>query len=319
MPFIVLLACVLCLATPARAADSAPVTIADAHNSGAVLAIADRPRQIASGGTEGRIRVSRLSDGHALADWFAHDGDVTGLHYDARRSQWLSGGRDGALALWDGDGRELRRHQTGSPVTDLAVDEDRERIATAHDDGTIGLWTLAGLEPLARHHRHRGKVRAVAIDRRSGRIASAGSDGRVLVAGIGDAEPLVLTPPPSDAHDLAFSPDGGWLMGAGWFRLFRWPLARPDDISVLSTPHHGLIRSIQFNRDGRQLATISRHTDSAVLLLDAASGALMQRFPSHDLCGRAVALSRDGRYLVSSGDEASVRIHALPAESGPAP
>lgn len=314
-----LLSCLLWFANAAQAADATPVTIVDAHNSGAVLAIAEGRQRLASGGAEGRIHIARLTDGGAEADWFAHDGGVTGLVHLGDRSLWLSSGHDGDLALWDSDGRLLRRRSTPSPITDLAIDERRGRIATAHRDGTLGLWSLAGLEPLARHAHHRGQALAVAVEVDSGRIATAGSDGRVVIAARGATGAYALADPPTDAHDLAFSPDGRWLIGSGWFKLFRWEVARPAAIRVLDTPHHGLIRSIEFDRDGRRLATISRHTDSAVLLLDPATGTLVQSFPSHEMCGRALTLSRDGRYLVSSGDEASVRIHTLSVGSDAAP
>ena len=60
-------------------------------------------------------------------------------------------------------------------------------------------------------------------------------------------------------------------MGSGWFNLFRWRLADAS-LTVLPTAHRGIVKSISFDRDGRQLASIGRQTDSAVYLLDAQTG-----------------------------------------------
>jgi WD40 repeat protein len=164
---------------------------------------------------------------------------------------------------------------------------------------------------------HRAAVHAVAWHAPSRRLASSGADGKVYVVRQGEA-PAPLVAAPTDAHDLAFSPDGRWLMGSGWFRLFQWNL-KDASLKILRTEHHGLIRSIQYSRDGRRFFTISRQTDSAVAILDAQTGAVIQRFQPHDLCGTHVRLSPDERFLATTSDDAGVRFwdlaHLLPART----
>ena len=113
-----------------------------------------------------------------------------------------------------------------------------------------------------------------------------------------------------DTWTLAFSPDGQWLSGGTWFRLYRWNL---DDgsLTTVSTEHYGLIKSVQYTGKGESLATISRQTDSSVYFLDPVSGAVTRRFQRHDLCGADVSVSPDGRYLATTSDDASVRIWVL--------
>lgn len=155
----------------------------------------------------------------------------------------------------------------------------------------------------------RGALLAVAAHA-GGRLASSGEDGQVYVWQDSEA-PRPLPPPPSDAADLAFSPDGQALLGSGWLRLFRWELAGGGALRVLPTAHHGLIRSIAYAADGRTLANISRHSDSAVYAHDPQTGAVTQRFEPHELCGGFVLLAPDGRYLATTSDDASVRIREL--------
>ena len=116
-----------------------------------------------------------------------------------------------------------------------------------------------------------------------------------------------LEPAPGAVWTLEFTPDGERLSGAGWFKVFHWDLAS-GEITVLETPHYGLISGMSYLNDNRTLATISRQTDSQVFFLDADTGVETARFQPHDLCGSNVSLSRDGRFLASTSDDASVRI-----------
>jgi WD40 repeat protein len=56
-----------------------------------------------------------------------------------------------------------------------------------------------------------------------------------------------------------------------------------------------------------------------VYLLDAQTGAVLQRFQAHELCGSFVRLSPDGRYLASTSDDSNVHVwdlqHLLPGIS----
>jgi WD40 repeat protein len=173
----------------------------------------------------------------------------------------------------------------------------------------VRIWRASDFTLLQGRRLHRGAVKAVAVEHGATRFASSGADGEVFVWR--DIEVArAMQSPPVDAWTLAFSPDGRWLSGGGWFRLFRW---NPEhaSLAVLSTPHHGIIKSVEYLGDGDVLATISRQTDSAVYFLDPASGALLRSFQQHDLCGGDISVSADGRYLATTSDDASVRIWRL--------
>jgi WD40 repeat protein len=249
-----------------------------------------------------------------LAGWKAGTDSLQGLKFLDHDRELLSADYDGTLALWRRDGSLIKRLATPSPITSMAADETSGVIVTGHRDGHVRLWRLADFSPVGYLPLHHGAVRAVAYHAPTRQLASSGTDGRVFYWHVGET-PRSLPAPPTDAWDLAFSPDGKSLMGSGWFRLFLW---RPAEgrLKVLHTPHHGLVKSISFSPDGRTLASIGRQTDSAVYLLDARTGAVVKRFQPHDLCGSYVLLSSDGRYLASTSDDASIHIwdllHPLP-------
>lgn len=300
------------LATACAGARALPATMiqSDAHHgNGTVVAFAHAAGVFASGGSDGRLRLWRVPDGAALAGWTAHDGSIHGIAFLDRDRKLLTAGYDGRLALWSRDGTPLRGRDMPSPVTAMAADETAGLVVTGHDDGRVRLWRLADLAPLSEHAFHRGYVRAVTFHRATGRLASSGADGGVLVWRRGEP-PQALAPPPSDARELVFTHDGKFLLGGGWFKLFRWNLA-DGALQVLPTAHGGIIAAIDLSADGRTLASISRQTDSAVHLLDPETGALRLRLQPHELCGTSVRLSADGRYLASTSDDGSVRLWDL--------
>lgn len=270
--------------------------------------------RLASAEANGEITVWSLPDGRVQQRWRAHTDSVHGLALLAD-GRAVSASYDGSLALWSVAATELRRISAPAPITDAVIDTERDAIVTGHTDGAVRRWRLTDLTPIDSTRRHRGAVRAVAWHARLNYYASSGHDGAVYVWREGGPA-RALTAPPTDARDLAFTPDGARLYGAGWFNLFTWNVA-DGALSVQPTEHRGIIASIDLSADGHRLATISRQTDSAVQILDTATGTPLVRLESHELCGAYVRMSRDERYLASTSDDATVRVWDLGRASAP--
>lgn len=283
-------------------------------SAGRVVAISPGDSLIAVGSLDGSVRIWDLRTGVLRDVWHAHQDTVNGIVFlDASRI--LSAGYDGRIAVWTLSGALLREWPAGSPVTAFAAALPARLVLTGHRDGRVRLWRLdgrlAGTWPA-----HRGAVLAVAMRPDGRELASSGDDARVMLwAATGS--PASLPSPPTDARTLVFSPDGSRLLGGGWFDLFRWDLTA-GTLRVIPTEHHGIISSLRFLPDGR-LASISRQTDSSVLILDAGTGATFERLGRHDLCGSAVAASPDGGYLASVSDDGTARVWRLANPSSGAP
>jgi len=287
----------------------ADIIIPDAHGGGSYITISSDSSLVASGGWSGWMKLWQLPDGTKRNGWRAHGSEVTGIVFIQDNEQILSGGFDGSIRIWTPDGKLLNERQTGSPITHLVANEQQKLILTGHKDGSVKSWQMDGLGPIKQWTHHVDWVRSVAISPIPGRFASSGADGRVWSWGYERAAQEQKSPE-TDIRTLVFTPDGNALIGGGWFNLYRWGL-NSGDMTLLKTEHGGIINDIRFHPDRRSLVSISRNTDSAVLRLDALSGKTLEYYQPHKLCGSSVSISKDGQYLASTSDDASVMIWKL--------
>lgn len=295
-----------CQTVPGKSAD---IVIPDAHGGGSALAIDQTSKILASGGLDGSLRLWKLNSGAPVANWKGHKSTINGIQFIRGGKRLVTGGYDGVIAEWDLNGFLKREWDTPSPVMRLVADARANIVVSGHADGKVRLWRLSTSELLNEWTVHTSSIAAVALDARRKRIAASGSDGELAYWKI-SGEPRYFDVSRNSSITLAFSPDGKSVYGAGWFNLYRWNL-RSGDLTVLPTEHSGRIAGIFFMPNGKSLATISRQTDSSVLILEAATGKTERRFQKHEMCGSVVTVSRNGRYLASTSDDASVRIWDL--------
>jgi WD40 repeat protein len=281
----------------------------DAHGGGNLVAFDNASSYLASGGWEGGIKLWRLPDGSHVRSWAAHTDSVEGIAFVENDRRIMTAGYDASFAEWTLDGTLIRRIPTISPITDMVLDEAARLVVTGHADGRVRLWNYPALMLASEHALHKGPIMAIAWHGNTRQLASSGEDGRVFLWQPGQT-PTALPSPPGDSWTLVFSPDGRQLTGSGWLDLYHWDIAA-QRLQVVETDHGGIITALHYSGDGQRLASISRQTDSAVLILDAKSGVVEQRLQPHDLCGGHVRYSPNGRFIATTSDDASVRIWDL--------
>lgn len=276
------------------------------HRGADVLAFDATSRLLASGDWDGRIALRALGSGQPERIWQAHDGFVEGIAF--AEEQLISGGQDGRLILWTRTGEAHRIVDTGSGITRLEVLNGR--VVTGHYDGSVRAWTLPAFENVMHLKLHDGElVAALAVDAQSARIASSGYGGRVfIIESFSRARELERAP--MDTLSLSFVPGGAVLYGGAWLRLYRWNLDT-GGFESLATPHWGAIAALQYLPRERVLASISRVNDSSVFFLDPATGQGVRHFYRQSICGSAVRVSPDERYMAATGDDGVVRIWEL--------
>jgi len=282
-------------------ADPPDQVLAGIHEFGTTaLAFTPDGRQFISGGYRGELRVWNAATLRPLGMNLAHRGPVRAI-LPLASGDFVSGGDDGRLILWHGN--QIKAQSEGAKVTALALFQGR--VVSGHNDRQLRIWSADTLQA----------VREIPLD---DKVVALNAHGNQLAVGLDDAillldggfkmrRTLHATHTP---HDLQFSPDGRTLAAGSWFSLRIWDLASGTMRSI-PTEHNGLLTSVAFSPDGRYLATLGRHTDSAIRLFDTADFRVVKRYQAHELCGAIIRFSPDGRTLASGSDDESVRLHRL--------
>ncbi|MBF0255663.1 MAG: hypothetical protein HQL47_04225 [Gammaproteobacteria bacterium] len=284
-------------------------TLSNAGSGGSALAINNHSDQLASGGWSGKLKVWNLPKGETQKIWQAHEESVAGIAYGRDDRFLVSAGYEGEIAVWLPDGKLIKRWPSGSPITAFVMTPDRNEVISGHKDGWVRHWRVRDNALLAERRVHKNPIRSLGVSPDGADIAVADDSAHLSLWQPKQDQLKAYNRAPSYSRSLAFSPDGKSLYGSGWFNVYRWNRA-DGKLDILPTDHRGIINSISFTPSG-QLASISRQTDSSVLVLDPQSGQTLAAYEKHNLCGGKLAVSPDGCFLATNSDDASVRVWAL--------
>jgi hypothetical protein len=211
------------------------------HGEATALAATPDTQRLASGGTDGMIRLWDVPSGQALRTLRGHTAAVSALAWRGDGNALLSGSRDGQLKYWD--------LQRGSEIKDRF--HSSGLLPSQEAGGAIRAVALAP----------DGRTAAVA---RQGDSPSATTEGRRVE--LWDAQTGMLRTVLRDvAGPLAFSPDSRTLAVGGQL----WDV----DTGTPRTPQRhssGAVRAVAFTSDGTALALgIEAGRDNASRKLDA--------------------------------------------------
>ncbi|CAL9628492.1 nSTAND1 domain-containing NTPase [Streptomyces sp. enrichment culture] len=310
------------------------------------VAFAPGGRLLASGSSDGTVRLRRLSDRRLLAT-FRVPGRIRAVAFAPDGRTLAATSTDGPVRLFGVAETEDTAALGGAAARALAFDPRGARLAVAAADGTVQIWRT---RPRPRREAvlpgHAGNVNALAYTPDGQRLLSVGADGTVRLWDPDLARPLAaLRGHTGEVLGLAVAPGGRALATGGTDRTVRlWDLTArrttatlaghgddvnalvytPDGTTVVSAGGDGTTRLWDV-RAARAVATLAGHTDYVLsVAVDPAGRTLAtagfdQSVALWDLRGRALTarpfteLSRadhspDGRLLAAAGTDHTVRL-----------
>lgn len=157
--------------------------------------------------------------------------------------------RDTSATIFDPDGK-IKIHASprhAGRVWDVAVSPDGELIASAGDDKTVQVWSIAENRHLWTLTGHAGPIRSVAFTPDGTRLVSNGSrEIKVWSTNEGKEERSIATAP-VDITEIAVSADGKYIVGQK-----VWEIETGSQVAVL--PGMSSVSSVAISTDGSRIS-----------------------------------------------------------------
>ncbi|HEY3449535.1 MAG TPA: WD40 repeat domain-containing protein [Myxococcales bacterium] len=284
-------------------------------------AFAPDGKHVASGAHDGAITVWDVETGKAERVLKRHQGEVSALAYSPDGKRVASGGEDMTVRVWDlGKGRGLVLHGHTEMVRALAWFHDGKQLASTGDDGTVRIWDLtkgravkvfgAGEGPEcsalavspdgARLLVGREGVGVVRAEVETGEEQVLGAAARVLALGFSadGARELAVVSSQREVR-LASTRDAAQAK----LEIWGWEAEASEALSPISEADTGSLAAA-FSKDGTRALTSA----SGLTVWDLVGAAATRRTLGHTARIEALAVSRDGAYVLSAAEDTTARL-----------
>jgi WD40 repeat protein len=257
--------------------------------------------------TKGDVVFIRSDSGGVLWDMIglewrevARDSAITCAEFFPDGERLLTGSVDRALGIWNRKGEllEIIGHCT-SPIRDMDISSDGERIAAALDSGRIEIWSALDRRKLWQGPYHNQEpVNSIRFSNSGDLIVSAGSGDYRAILCDADGNILNVLRHSADVQSADFSGDDKFILtysADGMAKLWSREGVLQAEMRTTSSVNRAVL-----SKDSRFIATASN--DGKVRLWDIA-GTLLSTFPTGDRRVNWIDLSEEGDWLVSCSSD----------------
>jgi cilia- and flagella-associated protein 52 len=218
---------------------------------------------VVSGWSDGKIHGFDVESGEHL--WLvdnSHKDGVGVIRASNNERFFMSGGRDGAVRVWDLRTRQmvvnLKEHV--QPVTDLSVFSDDAHILSCARDKSILCWDLRSEKRIASYVQRMGGLNSIALTRDEAQFLSVGTERRVSLWDMRLPEPVKASPYSTGGEGVKIkvSHDGNYFAVGGTDELVHvWDYRMFQPVSV-GRGHSDGILDLEFSPDDRQIVTVGK-------------------------------------------------------------
>ncbi|MEH2369175.1 NB-ARC domain-containing protein [Nostoc sp.] len=273
------------------------------------VAFSPNGKLLATGDTNGEIRLYQVADGKQLLTVKGHIGFIWPVAFSPDGHIFASGGDDQKVKLWNTNTGQclanLQGHSGG--IWSIAFSPDGQLLASSSEDHTVKLWDTSSDRCLKTLQGHRNRVTSVTFSTQGTTLASGSDDQTVKLWDTGSGQCLkTMKVENSGSRSVAFSPDCQTLAsGCHNQTVSLFDVFTGQCFQTLHG-HTDCVNSVAFTSDGLTLASSS--DDQTVKLWDTSTGRCLTTLHGHNSRVWSVAFSPEGKTLVSGSDDQTVKL-----------
>lgn len=260
------------------------------------VAFSAHGKMVASASQDGTAVLWEIKSGQELGR-LSNLKPATCIAYDPQ-GKWLAAGSKGKIVrLWEvNTAREAQSWNFQDDVETIAFSPDDKYLAALTRKGNLGLWDVVGRREMALG-KEADDIKFFAFSP-DGKSLIIQDNKRIKVLETGTGRNTAILREAQTVRSLAFNADGRVLATAGMNGVRLWELASGREV----TPKAGTKSPEVFHPP-----YLAAGAGREISLWEAATGRRVAHF-YHGGGVTAMALSSDGRWLVTGGDDRSVRL-----------
>ncbi len=200
---------------------------------------------------------------------------------------------------------QLQGHR--GTIYSVSISPDRQKIATASQDGTVKIWNQKG-ENIQTLTGHQGAVYSVSFSPDGQKIATASEDKTAKIWNL-QGQNLVTYPDHQESvYSVSFSPDGQKIVTTSRDKTARlWNLSG-ETLQVFKG-HKRSIDAASFSPDGQKIATASR--DGTIKIWDLSGKIILSLGQDNIEAFYSVNFSPDGQKIAGAAADKTAKIWDL--------
>ncbi len=286
------------------------------------IAITPDSRYAVSASRDASLKVWDIENGTELRTLCGHRDAVRSVAITPDGRYAISASEDATIRIWDLQrGVQCGEPLNGGtvPIFSVTVSADGKTIISGSEDGILTLWGFESRKMLTSVKAHKGRISALKVSPNGEDVFSASCDGTLRIWKWGSlivdhesrCKPYVTMP--IKAAVVTTSPDGQQLISAVDERTLQVQSQSSDHGTIILHGHTGLINSIcmtpeTMTKKAENLFVISASDDCTVRVWRLADGAEINTLRDHPREVNAVAISANGKYLLSGGWDHTLKV-----------